>query len=103
PSSRLRIIVMGYIVRMPLGGLTWHYLQFAMGLARLGHDVYYLEDSCFFEDDEQSWYYDPVARSMGVDPANGLQFAKDTFRRAGIGDRWAFFNARESRWLGPAR
>ena len=35
----------GYIVRGPLGGLAWHHLQYVMGLARLGHDVHFLEDS----------------------------------------------------------
>src|SRR6266480_848920 len=45
-SSRLRIIVSGLIAQHPmLGGMTWHYLQFPLGLAKLGHDVYYIEDS----------------------------------------------------------
>ena len=41
----LRIIVLGYIVRGPLGGMVWHHLQYVMGLAHLGHDVYFIEDS----------------------------------------------------------
>ena len=44
-SSRLRIIVLGYIVRGPVGGLAWHHLQYVMGLAHCGHDVYFAEDS----------------------------------------------------------
>jgi glycosyltransferase involved in cell wall biosynthesis len=45
-SSSLRIIVTGLIAQHPmLGGVTWDYLQYAVGLARLGHAVYYLEDS----------------------------------------------------------
>src|SRR5688572_23932997 len=43
-SDRLRILVLGYLVRGPLGGLAWHYVQYVLGLARLGHDVYFLED-----------------------------------------------------------
>src|SRR5206468_1575326 len=44
--SPLRVIVTGLIAQHPLlGGMTWHYLQYVLGLARLGHDVYYLEDS----------------------------------------------------------
>src|SRR6266540_4418532 len=44
--SRLRIIVTGLIAQHPLlGGVTWDYLQYVLGLARLGHDVYYFEDS----------------------------------------------------------
>ena len=44
-DSALRIVVLGYVVRGPLGGLTWHHLQYLLGLRRLGHDVYFFEDS----------------------------------------------------------
>jgi len=45
PSGSLRIIVLGCIVRGPIGGMVWNNLQFLMGLPRLGHDVYFVEDS----------------------------------------------------------
>ena len=38
-TDRLRIIVLGYIVRGPMGGMAWHHLQYVMGLARLGHEL----------------------------------------------------------------
>ena len=42
----LRIIVTGLIAQHPtLGGVTWDYLQYVLGLTELGHDVYYFEDS----------------------------------------------------------
>ena len=41
-KSPLRIIVTGLIAQHPsLGGMTWHYFQYVLGLVRLGHDVYY--------------------------------------------------------------
>ena len=44
--SPLRIIVTGLIAQHPtLGGVTWDYLQYVLGLMRLGHDVFYFEDS----------------------------------------------------------
>src|SRR5688572_24755994 len=52
PNSRLRIIVLGYLIRGPVGGLAWHHLQYVMGLVDLGHDAYFLEDS----DDYPSCY-----------------------------------------------
>jgi hypothetical protein len=52
-TSSLRIIVTGLIAQYPLGGVTWDYLQYVLGLARLGHDVYYLEDSGL-------WPYNPM-------------------------------------------
>ena len=38
-QDRLRVVVTGYIVRCPLGGMAWHHLQYLLGLARLGHHV----------------------------------------------------------------
>lgn len=94
--SRLRIIVVGYIVRGPLGGLAWHHLQYVMGLAHLGHDVYFVEDS-----DDYPSCYDPVRDVLDTDPTYGLQFATRAFEAVGLGDRWAYHDAHTSRWLGP--
>lgn len=44
-SSRLRIIVTGLIAQYPLGGVTWDYVQYVLGLVRLGRDVYCFEDT----------------------------------------------------------
>jgi hypothetical protein len=41
----MRIVVSGYIVRGPYGGLVWHHLQYVLGLKKLGHEVLFLEDS----------------------------------------------------------
>ena len=74
PSDRLTVLVLGYLVRGPLGGMAWHHLQYVLGLAALGHDVYFLEDS----GDSERCCYDP-RRGMGSDPSYGLEFAKSTF------------------------
>jgi hypothetical protein len=95
-DSTLRIIVLGYIVRGPLGGLAWHHLQYALGLSQLGHDVYFVEDS----DDYESCY-DPSQHSLGTDPTYGLAFASAAFARLGLGGRWCYFDAHTSRWSGP--
>lgn len=94
--GRLRIIVLGYIVRGPLGGLTWHHLQYVMGLAWLGHDVYFVEDS-----DDYPSCYDPVRDITGTDPTYGLQLAASAFGRVGLRDRWAYYDAHTSQWFGP--
>jgi len=96
-SSRLRIIVLGYIVRGPLGGLAWHHLQYAMGLADLGHDVWFIEDS-----EDYASCYDPSQQTMGTDPGYGLRFAQLAFDRVGLGDRWAYHDTHAPCWLGPA-
>lgn len=95
-TSHLRIIVLGYIVRGPLGGMAWHTLQYLMGLVHLGHDVYFVEDS-----DDYPSCYDPERGITDTDPTYGLQFATRTFERIGLGDRWAYYDAHTSRWVGP--
>lgn len=95
--SRLRVLVLGYIVRGPLGGLVWHHLQYMLGLAALGHDVLFLEDS-----DDYAACYDPSSGAVGTDPTYGLAFIKSTFEAVGLGDRWAYFDAHLKGWHGPA-
>lgn len=92
----LRIIVLGYIVRGPIGGMAWSDLHYLMGLASLGHDVYFVEDS-----DDYPSCYDPERGIMDTDPTYGLQFATRIFKRVGLGDRWAYYDAHTSCWHGP--
>jgi hypothetical protein len=97
-SSRLRIIVTGLIAQHPLGGVAWDYVQYAAGLARLGHDVVYLEDS-------GQWLYtldggpspdDRIVR----DPDRHLQNLEHVLARFGLSGRWAYFFPANSRWYG---
>jgi hypothetical protein len=95
-ADRLRIIVLGYIVRGPLGGLAWHHLQYMMGLRDLGHDVYFVEDS-----EDYAACYDPSQDVMTTDPSYGLAFAARTFASVGLGEHWAYHDAHTSSWFGP--
>ena len=95
-SSRLRIIVLGLIVRYPLGGHTWQPLQYVMGLARLGHEVYFVEDS-----GDYPFCYNPLTYTTDADASYGLRFATRTFADVGLGERWAYYHAPTSRWIGP--
>ena len=96
--SSLRILVLGYIIRGPLGGMTWHHLQYLLGLRSLGHDVYFLEDS---GDTEQSCY-NPTLGTVTRDPTFGLTYADEVFSRVGLNEKWAYYDALSARWLGPA-
>ncbi len=44
-GSRLRVIVGGFLGLLPAGGITWDYIQYPLGFASLGHDVFYIEDT----------------------------------------------------------
>jgi hypothetical protein len=93
----MRVVVLGYIIRGPLGGLVWHHLQYVMGLARMGHDVYFFEDS-----DNYDSCYDPSQNVMTNDPSFGLKFASSVFEFAGLSERWAYFDEHRNAWSGPA-
>ncbi len=95
--GRLRIVVLGYLVRGPMGGMAWHHLQYVMGLRDLGHAVYFLEDS----GDNEYCCYDPARGVADANPEYGLKFAADCFARFHHDEKWAYYDAHTSRWLGP--
>jgi hypothetical protein len=97
-SSALRIIVLGYIVRGPIGGLAWHHLQYVTGLARMGHEVLFLEDNS----DEPWSCYDPRSGVTGTDASYGLEFTRKVFERVGLNKHWAYYDCSEKQWHGPA-
>jgi hypothetical protein len=92
----MRVIVAGYLVRGPLGGMAWHHLQYVLGLARLGHEAIFLEES---EDYPACW--DPDIEQMTTDPSFGLRFAAAAFERLGLGGCWAYHDTHTGRWRGP--
>ena len=65
----------------------WHGITCStvLGLARLGHDVFFLEDS-----DDYASCYDPVRNVMGRDPTYGLNFAGRAFLGLGLESRWTY-------------
>jgi hypothetical protein len=95
-ENRLRIIVLGSLIRLPMGGLSWHYLNYVHGLAEMGHDVYYIEDSY-----DRAACFGPDSSGPTTNPDYGLRFATQAFSRLGLGDRWAYYDAHTNEWKGP--
>jgi hypothetical protein len=98
-DSSLRIIVTGLIAQHPLlGGVSWDYLQYPLGLARLGHDVYYFEDS-------GEWPYNLDGGSSGNDwvahdcSAN-VRHLQTVMSRYGLEKKWAYRFPIEGQWYG---
>lgn len=98
-NSSLRIIVTGLIAQYPLlGGITWHYLQYVVGLVRLGHEVYYLEDS-------GEWPYNLDGGPSGndwvaKDCVSNVDYLAEVMSRFGLDDRWAYRFPLKSQWFG---
>jgi hypothetical protein len=90
-AGRLRIIVTGLVGLYPIGGVAWDYLQYLEGLARLGHDVYYYEDTW-------SWPYHPRERTFRPDGAASAQYLADFFAAyaPGLSDHWQYVNLGET-------
>ena len=60
-TSSLRVIITGFIGHQRLlGGVAWDYLNVVLGMKRLGHDVYYIEDS-------GCWPYNDIDGPSGGD------------------------------------
>lgn len=69
--------------RCPYGGQTWLYLNWLRGFARLGHEVWYVED-------DTVWPYDPVLDTVTDDCRYAVAHVSRAIGRIGLGDRWAF-------------
>jgi hypothetical protein len=95
PDNGLRVIVLGSLIREPTGGHAWANLSYVHGLAELGHDVYYIEDS-----DDYPTCYDSKISAATTDPTCGLRFAANALARLGLGDRWAYYDAHAGEWKG---
>jgi hypothetical protein len=88
--SKPRIIVTGYVGCVPVGGVAWDYLQYAIGLARLGYDVYYHEDTL-------KWPYHPIQKTQIEDGTYSAQYIENFFKRYApeLSDRWHYFHLRQ--------
>ena len=89
-TSRLRIIVTGLVGLFPLGGVAWDYFQYVIGLARMGHDVYYHEDTW-------SWPYHPIENRNTSKGEYSAKFIADFFRKYApdLDDKWHYLHLHE--------
>jgi hypothetical protein len=92
-ESKLRIIVTGLIAQYPLGGVTWDYFQYVLGLAQMGHDVYYLEDT-------GQWPYNPQEGGLGKDCDFNVRYLAAVMSGYGLAERWAYRFPWQSQWFG---
>ena len=82
-SDRLRIVVAGGIGAMPFAGITCQIMHYLEGFRRLGHEVFYLEDT-------QRWPYDPFRETVADDAGPTLEYVAEKLSRCGLSDAWAY-------------
>ena len=79
----LTLVVLGTMGRVPFGGHAWSHMSWLLGLARLGHDVWYVEDDVV-------WPYDPERNAVTDDCGYAVRHIAACMARIGLAERWAF-------------
>jgi hypothetical protein len=74
-----RIIVSGYMIRLPVPGNMLAYLQYVSGFERLGHEVHYIEESGW----ERACYRVSTGE-FGDDPSEGISIVRSLFEGCGV-------------------
>jgi len=82
-SGKLKLIVLGAMGRIPYAGMAWEALHYVEGFRRLGHDVYYVEDT-------GEWPYDPVKDTLTDDSSYTVDYIARLMTWCGLSDRWAY-------------
>ena len=98
-DSSLRVIVTGLMATHRFqGGVAWDYLNFVLGIKRLGHDVFYLEDT-------GGWPYNLDGGSSGNDliahdPKPTVDYLAGLLAEFGLSTKWAYHFPTKPQWFG---
>src|SRR5262249_50845740 len=76
--ERPKIVLLGMMGRLRVGGGIWQALHYLVGLERLGYEAYYVEAH-----GTPSWAFQNKE-------SDAAAFVESTLRRFDMGDRWAF-------------
>jgi len=92
------ILVGGSVAQRPgSGGHTWVFLQYLLGLRRLGHEVVLVDRL------EEDMCLDAAGRPCDVEDSENLRYLAAVMERFGLGERWAVLYGRGERSLGMTR
>jgi hypothetical protein len=81
--KRKRIVVMGFMGSMPIAGVIWQHIHYLVGLQRLGHDVYYIEDSARLP-------YNPQTFEVTDEFGYAARILNQLAHEFGFEHRWAY-------------
>lgn len=79
-------MVSGILFFNPVAGVVYQTLHYLLGLRRLGHDVWYVEDTNW-------WSLDPRTGAFSADPSASIEVVRPVLERHGLADRWAYRRA----------
>src|SRR6184192_2607773 len=81
--KRKRIVVMGFMGSMPIAGVIWQHIHYIVVLQRLGHDVFFIEDSARLP-------YNPETFEVTDEFDYAAKVLARLAREFGFKNRWAF-------------
>jgi hypothetical protein len=81
--NRKKIVVLGFMANCPIAGVVWQHIHFIVGLQRLGHEVYYVEDLSRIP-------YDPVQQTLTEDYSYAAGVLAQLAAEYGFEGRWAY-------------
>lgn len=81
--KKKRIVVMGFMGGCPIAGVIWQHIHYIVGLQRLGHDVYYVEDSARYP-------YNPVTYEQNEDYRYAAQILRKLAGQFDFTESWSF-------------
>ena len=87
---RKKIAVLGFMANCPIAGVVWQHIHYIVGLQRLGHEVYYIEDTSRVP-------YDPVQQTPTEDYSYAAGILAKLAAEFDFEDRWAFCPRYQSR------
>ena len=82
-AKRKKIVVMGFMGSCPIAGVIWQHVHYIVGLNRLGHDVYYIEDSARLP-------YNPQTFDTNDDYGYAGKILSCLAREFGFQRRWSY-------------
>ena len=81
--KRKRLIVMGFMGSCPIAGVIWQHIHYIVGLQRLGHDVFYIEDSARLP-------YNPETLEVNNEFDYAARLLERLAQEFDFRDRWGF-------------
>lgn len=81
--SRRKIVVLGFMGGCPIAGVIWQHIHYIVGLQRLGHEVWYVEDGLRYP-------YDPEACTVTEDFSYAARTLQKLAEEHGFAGRWCF-------------
>ena len=81
--KKKRLLVLGFMGGCPVAGVIWQHIHYIVGLQRLGHEVYYVEDGLRYP-------YDPEAFTITEDFSYAAKTLDRLAREYDFEGRWCF-------------